>query len=76
MVYKYIKKRETDNEELKGEKSDDEKRECIQRECIQQHVWVPAGHRRNTDRVHNSGRGKYKAYKCELCGEFKKRYLK
>lgn len=42
------------------------------------HVWVPAGHRRNKDRVHNKGNGKgcYKAYKCDLCGEFKRRYIK
>jgi hypothetical protein len=40
------------------------------------HVWIPAGRKKNKDRVHNKGNGKYKAYKCELCGKFKRRYLK
>lgn len=40
------------------------------------HIWEPAGHRKNKDRVHNKGKGKYKAYKCSECGKFKRRYLK
>lgn len=27
------------------------------------------------DRVHNKGKGKYLAYKCELCGKFQRRKL-
>lgn len=42
------------------------------------HRWIPAGHKKNKDRVHNknNGRGKYMAYKCEICNKFKRRYFK
>lgn len=42
------------------------------------HVWSPAGHKKNKDRIHNkgNGKGKYQAYKCEECGKFKRRYIK
>ena len=42
------------------------------------HVWVPAGARKNKNRIHNkgNGKGKYQAYKCEKCDKFKRRYLK
>jgi len=41
------------------------------------HIWVPAGHKKNKDRIHNkgNGKGKYQAYKCQECGAFKRRYL-
>ena len=32
------------------------------------HAWVCL-----RDRCHNRGKGKYQAYKCELCGKFKRR---
>lgn len=42
------------------------------------HIWAPAGHKKNTDRIHNkgNGKGKYQAYKCQTCGKFKRRFLK
>jgi hypothetical protein len=39
------------------------------------HEWIPAGSRKNKDRVHNCGSGKYKAYKCSKCNKFKRRYF-
>ena len=47
----------------------------IQENC--KHNWLPAGHKKNRDRVHNkaNGKGKYTAYKCEFCKKFKRRYL-
>ncbi len=41
------------------------------------HNWVPAGKRSNRDRVHNkaNGKGKYVAYKCDICDKFKRRFF-
>lgn len=48
----------------------------LQDKC--KHVWYPAGHKKNKDRVHNkgNGKGKYQVYKCQECGKFKRRYIK
>lgn len=67
------------NHEIFSETEDDAY--CISKTKVREqckHSWVPAGHKKNRDRVHNkaNGKGKYTAYKCEHCRKFKRRYLK